>query len=115
MESPELTIASAAAVKSVEPLQVAEMGRLLGVDSEAVVSAPSGPSDRERIVAVIKKAGLPVSGIKLDVKSVVDAMAYDKKVASGKLRFVLLDRIGRAVIRDDVPIDLVTKAVESLR
>ena len=30
-------------------------------------------------------------------------MAYDKKVAGRKIRFVLPDRIGHVVIRDDVP------------
>ena len=30
-------------------------------------------------------------------------MGRDKKVANGRMRFVLLERIGRAVVRDDVP------------
>ena len=42
-------------------------------------------------------------------------MTHDKKVASGKLRFVLPDRIGHVVIRDDVPLALVREAVDSLR
>jgi 3-dehydroquinate synthase len=70
-------------------------------------------AERQRIVGVIRKAGLPVGGMTLDVKQVVDAMIYDKKVAAGKVRFVLLDGIGRAVIRDDVPPNLVAAAVES--
>ena len=59
--------------------------------------------------------GLPVRGMTLDVDEVVNAMAFDKKVKAGKLRFVLPDRIGHVVIRDDVPIDLVRRAVEALR
>ena len=39
----------------------------------------------------------------------------DKKIAAGKLRFVLPDRIGHVVIRDDIPLDRVREAVESLR
>ena len=42
-------------------------------------------------------------------------MGFDKKVKAGRLRFVLLDRIGHAVVRDDVPPELVRRAVESLR
>jgi 3-dehydroquinate synthase len=33
-------------------------------------------------------------------------MGLDKKVEGGKLRFVLLKRIGEAVVRDDVPRDM---------
>jgi 3-dehydroquinate synthase len=72
-------------------------------------------SSRRRIVAVIERAQLPVRGLKLATKLVVDAMVFDKKVRGGKVRFVLPDRIGHAVIRDDVPPELVTRAVESLR
>ena len=71
-------------------------------------------SSRGRIVRVIEKAQLPVSGLKLDVKAVVDAMMFDKKVRGGKVRFVLPDRIGHVVIREDVPPNLVTRAVGSL-
>jgi len=42
-------------------------------------------------------------------------MFFDKKVKSGKLRFVLPDRIGHAVIRDDVPEEVVRDALASLR
>ena len=42
-------------------------------------------------------------------------MAFDKKVKGGQIRFVLPDRIGHVVIRDDVPPELVREAVESLR
>jgi 3-dehydroquinate synthase len=69
---------------------------------------------RARIVAVIEKAGLPTRGLSLDAGAVVDAMAFDKKVQAGRLRFVLPDRIGHVVVRDDVPLDLVRRAVDSL-
>jgi len=42
-------------------------------------------------------------------------MSFDKKVRSGKVRFVLPDRIGHVVVRDDVPADVVRASVESLR
>jgi 3-dehydroquinate synthase len=70
---------------------------------------------RRRILAVIEKAGLPVRGLALDPADVVDAMIFDKKVRAGKVRFVLPDRIGHVVIRDDVPPQVVRAAVESLR
>ena len=51
----------------------------------------------------------------LDTGEIIDSMAFDKKVKAGRVRFVLLDGIGRAVIRDDVPSELVRDAVESLK
>jgi 3-dehydroquinate synthase len=72
-------------------------------------------SSRRRIIALIERAGLPVHGLSLDVDAVVNAMAFDKKVKSGKLRFIVPDRIGRVLIRDDVPVDLIRYAVQSLR
>jgi len=68
-----------------------------------------------RIVDLIRRAGLPTSGLKFDVDSVVGAMSFDKKVAGGKIRFVLPDRIGHVVMRDDVPNAVVREAVERLR
>jgi 3-dehydroquinate synthase len=68
-----------------------------------------------RIVGVIEQAELPVRGLSLPTKDIVDAMIFDKKVRGGKVRFVLPDAIGHVVIRDDVPPEAVTRAVESLR
>jgi 3-dehydroquinate synthase len=72
-------------------------------------------ASRKRIVALIEKAGLPARGLALDLDSVVNAMAFDKKVKSGKLRFVLPDRIGHVVVRDDVPVESVRRAVEAIK
>jgi 3-dehydroquinate synthase len=70
---------------------------------------------RRRIVAVIESAGLPARGLRMDTDAVVDAMAFDKKVKDGKLRFVLPDRIGHVVVRDDVPVAAVKRAVKAIR
>jgi 3-dehydroquinate synthase len=72
-------------------------------------------ASRERILRVIRQAELPVDGMTLDVGEVVTAMTFDKKVRGGRVRFILPDRIGHVVIRDDVPDDVVRRAVESLR
>jgi 3-dehydroquinate synthase len=70
---------------------------------------------RRRIVGVIEQAKLPIGRLELPTKDVVDTMIFDKKVRGGKVRFVLPDRIGHVMIRDDVPPELVTRAVDSLR
>ncbi len=68
-----------------------------------------------RMIKLIAAAGLPTGGMALDVNQVFETMYFDKKVKAGKLRFVLPDRIGHVVIRDDVPNDVVRGALESLR
>ena len=73
------------------------------------------PASRERIINVIRQARLPTAGLQLPTDDVVDAMGFDKKVAGGKIRFILPDRIGHVVVRDDVPPEVVREAVESLK
>jgi 3-dehydroquinate synthase len=90
----------------------------LGMVAAARMAGDLGMIDQQsvqRIVAVIQAVQLPVSGLKLGIKELVDAMMYDKKVKAGKVRFVLPDRIGHVVIRDDVPVEYVMRAVDSLR
>jgi 3-dehydroquinate synthase len=72
-------------------------------------------ASRKRILALIEKAGLPARGLRLDVDQTVAAMLFDKKVRGGKVRFILPDRIGQVIIRDNVPPNIVRAAVESLR
>jgi 3-dehydroquinate synthase len=90
----------------------------LGMAAASQLAVDLGMLDepsRRRIVATIEAAGLPARGLRLDADAVVDAMAFDKKVKNGKLRFVLPDRIGHVVIRDDVPVAAVRRAVRSIR
>ena len=71
-------------------------------------------SSRRRIVEVIRKAGLPIGGMKLDPHAVAEAMSFDKKVRGGRIRFILPDRLGHVVIRDDVPAESALRAIQSL-
>lgn len=90
----------------------------LGMTAAARAATDLGMIDesaRRRIVSLIEQAELPTRGLTLDPKAVVDAMIFDKKVKDGRVRFVLPDRIGHVVIRDDVPTNVVTRAVESLK
>ncbi|WP_374681580.1 3-dehydroquinate synthase [Accumulibacter sp.] len=57
-------------------------------------------SEIDRIERLFRRAGLPVSGPALDVERYLELMQHDKKVRDGKLRFVLLQGIGQAVVSD---------------
>jgi len=79
----------------------AQLSERLGMISSA---------DVERLRALLLLAGLPVEAPPLGVERYLDLMGRDKKVTAGSLRFVLLDSVGAARIRADVP-DAVLRAV----
>jgi 3-dehydroquinate synthase len=68
--------------------------------------------DRQR--ALLERYGLPKSADGLDRARLLDAVALDKKVQGKKVRWVLLEGIGRPIIRDDVPDDVVAAALDSV-
>jgi len=86
-------------------MAAAEIGRRLGVTSPSLVA-------RQR--ALLERFGLPVRGPKLDAEAVLAAVALDKKVAAGAVRWVLLEDVGRAVLRSAVPVALVREVLEEV-
>ncbi|HQT30364.1 MAG TPA: 3-dehydroquinate synthase [Thiobacillus sp.] len=75
-------------------VMAAEASRRMGWLSEA---------DVERSRALIRAAGLPDVAPDLGADTWLDYMGHDKKVEFGKLRFVLLKRLGEAVVTGDLP------------
>jgi 3-dehydroquinate synthase len=61
------------------------------------------PRECDRLRALLERAGLPTQAPPLGPKRYLELMARDKKVERGALRLVLLQALGRAVIRDDIP------------
>ena len=68
--------------------------------------------DVERTKALFLAAGLPVKGPHLGNEKYIQLMGLDKKVADGKIRFVLLKQLGQAVISDQVPAELLKQTLE---
>jgi len=60
------------------------------------------PADAERLAAVLGRAGLPLVPPPLSRTRWLELMARDKKVEAGVIRFVLLEALGRAVVRAGV-------------
>ncbi len=69
-------------------------------------------NNREQQDALLEKAGLPLTA-KADADAVMDKMRLDKKRAGGKIRMVLLDKLGSCRIQD-VNEDEVRKALEDV-
>ena len=72
------------------------------------------PQDQARQRALIAAAGLPLQMPALDGAAVLDCLQGDKKVRSGKVRFVLPTAIGTVEIRDDVDAATITAVMEKL-
>jgi len=68
-------------------------------------------ADVQRVRSLLGRAGLPISGPALSPERLLELMALDKKVARGRMRFVLLDSIGSASLRDGVDQHLVREAI----
>lgn len=70
--------------------------------------------DVERIRTLLHRAGLPVGAPPaMTPARFLELMSVDKKVVAGKLRLVLLSRIGEAVVTDDFPASALTETLEA--
>ena len=86
-----------------------------GMVMAAELSARSGligEMDLKRVRDLIGRAGLPVAGpTELPPERYLELMAVDKKAARGRIRFVVLEAIGRAALRADADERLVREAI----
>jgi 3-dehydroquinate synthase len=69
--------------------------------------------DVVRVRELFERAGLPTVGPNLGVEKYMQLMGLDKKVADGKIRFVLLRSLGNAVMTSDVPQALLEQTLEA--
>lgn len=83
----------------------AEISRGMGLTSGDVI---------ERQKAVLEQFKLPTSADGLDREKIMAAIALDKKVQANKVRWVLLEGIGRPVVRDDVSPEVVEAALDTV-
>ena len=88
-----------------------------GMVMAAALSARLGMLDAasaERLRRLIERAGLPVAGPQLAADRYLEHMSVDKKAIGGRLRFILLERLGAAVIRSDVAPDAVRATLDAV-
>ena len=68
----------------------------------------------DRLSGLLKRFGLPTSMPDLDADRLIEAMFLDKKVRGKAIRWVLLEDIGKPVIRDDIPMESVREVLAGL-
>jgi 3-dehydroquinate synthase len=86
-------------------MAAAEIGCRLGIMPPAIV-------DRQQ--RLFELYGLPQRCPGLNIDAVIAATRLDKKMSSKRLRWVLLEDLGRPILRDDVPDDLVRDVLAGL-
>ncbi|MBM3174440.1 MAG: 3-dehydroquinate synthase [Chloroflexi bacterium] len=63
---------------------------------------------------ILRKYGLPTNCSGLKLEDVLAAMKSDKKIRSKAIRWVLLEDIGRVMVKDDVPWEQVVKTAQEV-
>ena len=87
----------------------------LGMLIESDISQAMGLlkyQNTNRIEQLIKNIGLPSKINKVSIKDIISAHYSDKKFSGKKNKFVLIENIGRTKIVEEVPITLITAALE---
>ena len=86
----------------------------IGMCAAAQLSVEVGScqiQDANRLTALVQAVGLPSRSTGVTLSPVLRALKYDKKFIRGKQRWVLLDRIGRATVNENVPVSLVKRVL----
>ena len=86
----------------------------IGMCAAAALSREVGllpEPDAQRIVRVIRAAGLPTQARAVSRRAVLRALRYDKKFIHGRPRWVLPTRIGRVVVTEQVPASAVHRVL----
>ena len=83
----------------------ARMGQQMGMISQALV-------DRQR--NLLERFNLPTRAAGIPIDDIRQAMSLDKKVQSGTNRWVMLEDVGQALVRQDVPWELVEETLIEL-
>lgn len=89
----------------------------IGMSGAAMLSERLGlisPDIVERQGRLLGRFGLPTTCPNVDMGAVLKAMALDKKVREQAVRWVLLEDIGKTVVRDNVPREVLIGVLKEL-
>jgi len=67
--------------------------------------------DVDRVKSLVARAGLPIVAPALGPDRYLDLMSFDKKAQGGRVRFILLKRLGNAYVRAEAPADPLTETL----
>ena len=88
----------------------------LGMRVAARISVSMGlltVSQELRINQLISAVGLPEKIVGVRLSKILDIMRHDKKFIAGHNRFVLISKIGQVKVVNDIPEQVITKAIQA--
>lgn len=74
-----------------------------------------GEAEYNRVREMIARYSLPLQAAGVTVDAMYSDIFHDKKTVGGKVTWVLMEKIGQVICRNDVPADVVKKAMEAVR
>lgn len=89
----------------------------LGMTAAGYISVNRGMISREdygTLINMIKTLNLPTKISNLEAKRIIEVSKSDKKMDAGQIRFILLDKMGNAVITSDVTDDEMTESLNQI-
>jgi 3-dehydroquinate synthase len=86
-------------------VMAADLSRQLGLLSEA---------DTARVRSLLERAGLPTVVRGITPGRMQQLMRVDKKAKGGRIHFVLLERLGAALLRADIPAGTIDQTLSRL-
>jgi 3-dehydroquinate synthase len=86
-------------------VMAADLSRELGYLADA---------DVDCIRALLRRVGLPTAAVGITPSRMEQLMSVDKKAREGRVHFVLLERLGHAILRTDVPAVTVSRTLSGL-
>lgn len=103
------------AVETVSDFQVSHgQAVAIGMVVAARISNRMGMLDESavnRLEELLTQAGLLEKPPELEADRLIDVMHHDKKIVGGKIKFVLLKKIGAVFVTDDVNLELVKEVL----
>lgn len=86
------------------------LGMLVACDISLALRLIDG-CQAQRIENLIKRVGLPVKIQGISLQKIINAHYHDKKFIGPRNRFVLIEKIGKAKIKQDIPLKTVKEAI----
>ncbi len=90
---------------SIGMVAAARIARRMGILNE---------EGERRQIELLERAGLPTRVKNIISSEIIKALARDKKVKEGKIRFILVTEIGKVVTRDDVPPEIIKEVLQEI-
>ena len=87
---------------------------MMGAAKMACEMGLHGQDIVDRQYELLRRFNLPTTAQGVAVEDIRRAMSLDKKVSGGTNRWVMLDGVGHATVRRDVPVELVDRTVREI-